>query len=102
MSESVYYSFYPQGRWAGENFEFVLNSFISQIPGWSSCPVSVLHVVITLTDLGIQIGVVRFFSLLNVKQSPNLVWEIQTFSQNFNIPFLKAYFFNKHFFHLST
>ena len=33
----------------------------------------VLHVVITLTDLGIRTGVIRFFSLLNIKQSPNLV-----------------------------
>ena len=75
MSESVYYSFYPQGRWAGENFEFVLNSFILQIPGWPGYRVtlSFLHVVITLTDLGIRIGVIRFFSLQNIKQSPNLV-----------------------------
>ena len=45
--------FIPQGGWAGENFEFVLNSFISQIPGWPGCHVtlSFLHVVITLTDL---------------------------------------------------
>ena len=37
MSKSVYYSFYPQGGWAGENFEIILNSVSLQILGQPNC-----------------------------------------------------------------
>ena len=64
----------PQGGWAVENFEFVLNSVSSQIPSLPGCrmlPSFVLHVSL-LDGLRAWIGIVRFFSLLDIKYIPNL------------------------------
>ena len=64
----------PQGGWAVENFEFVLNSVSSQSPSLPGCrmlPSFVLHVSL-LDGLRAWIGIVRFFSLLDIKYIPNL------------------------------
>ena len=77
----------PQGGWAVENFEFVLNSVSSQIPSLPGCrilPSFVLHVSL-LDGLRAWMGIVRFFSLLDIKYSPNLDEEIKKQLQIFNI-----------------
>ena len=72
ISKSVYYSFCPQGGW-----KFLNSSWVKSVRRFPVCPAATyflqLFYMLSLLDgLRVRIGTVRYFSLLNIKQNPNL------------------------------